>query len=672
MTFGHARRRIRGRGHLLAVAALIAVLTVTAAAARATAASAAAPPRAIVAFVPDATLETFAALPGASVGMLGATQGGYHQIQALLDLSQGARTSLAAYEPPQPPALGVLADGRVAGWGAAVRRADAAPAPIVPGLFASSVPGGIAYVAQAAASTDPAIAVADRRGRVAPMALVAAAGGVVPRALGLLRTHQVVAVRVPDAAALTALVRRRPPGTLVVALGEPPPALPGRVLPVAMVGAGGGRTLTSRTTRMEGLVTGIDVAPTVLAWLGAPLPGDMTGEPIEPAGRLDLHELHDLHARLAVVTTRRYATLGYLALAWGLIAVAVVAGGRRRGWRWAVRIGGLAVLWLLPVMLLFAALRPGRLTEEIGVAVLVLVLGALLDALVRWPVAPVVPCTVGVAAYVVDLAFGSPLIVTSLLGPNPLSGSRFYGIGNELESTLPVLMLTGVAAGACALGWARRSRALAVAFALGGLVLGVAIGAGRLGADVGGVVTVGAGAAVAAALALPGALTWRRVLVAVLVPVLALAVLALLDLATGGDSHFTRGILRAGGDQALGDAIQRRYEPRVGAVAQGADAAADGPGAGGDRGRGVGARPAADGRARRRRVARRARRQRGRGDRGRALQRLRRAAARHGHVRHPVGVGYLRSPPLAMGLRDRRPRTAGRVHQARARRAPHD
>ena len=311
---------------------------------------------------------------------------------------------------------------------------------------------------------------------------------------------------------------------------------------------------------MEGLVTGIDVAPTVIAWLGAPLPGDMTGEPIEPAGRLDLDELHDLHARLAVVTTRRYATLGYLALAWGLIAIAAVAGGRRRGWHWAVRIGGLAVLWLLPVMLLFAALRPGRLTEEIGVAVLVLALGALLDALVRWPVAPVVPCTVGVAAYVVDLAFGSPLIVTSLLGPNPLSGSRFYGIGNELESTLPVLMLTGVAAGACALGRARRSRALAVAFALGGLVLGVAIGAGRLGADVGGVVTVGAGAAVAAALALPGALTWRRVLVAVLVPVLALAALALLDLATGGDSHFTRSILRAGGDQALGDAIQRRYE----------------------------------------------------------------------------------------------------------------
>jgi hypothetical protein len=225
-----------------------------------------------------------------------------------------------------------------------------------------------------------------------------------------------------------------------------------------------------------------------------------------------------------------------------------------------VRTGALAVLWLLPVLLLFAALRPGRLTEELGVALGSLLLGALTDRLVRWPRAPVVPGAIGVVAYVVDLAFGSPLIVTSLLGPNPLFGSRFYGIGNELEATLPVLMLAAVAAGACVAGRAWRSVALALAFAIGGLVLGVAIGAGRLGADVGGVVTVGAAAAVAVLLALPGRMTGRRVAITVLVPVLALGALALLDLATGGDSHFSRSVLRAGDDQALGDVVERRYE----------------------------------------------------------------------------------------------------------------
>ncbi|UGS38088.1 hypothetical protein [Capillimicrobium parvum] len=546
---------------MLALACLTAAATAAAAAGvPGSAAATGGPPRAIVAFVPGATLDTFAAVPGASVGMLGATQGSYRQIQALLDLSQGARTSLAAYEPPRTPPLGVLADGRVAGWDAAVRRADAAPAPIVPGLFASSVPGGIAYVTQPGASTDPAIAVADRRGRVAVMALALTSGDVVARTRALLRRHRVAAVRLPDGAALRPLVRDRPPRTLVVAMTEPPATLVTRLLPVALVGERRGRTLTSRTTRTEGLVAGIDIAPTVLEWLGEPVPGEMTGQRIETAGPLDVAGLRDLHARLRVVTSRRYATLGYLALAWAVVALLAVAAGRRRGWRWAVRVGALAVLWLLPLLLPFAALRPGRLPEELGVALGALALAALLDRLVRWPVAPVVPAVIGIVAYVVDLAFGSPLIVTSLLGPNPLYGSRFYGIGNELESTLPVLMFTGIAAGACVLGRARRSPGLAVAFAAGGLVLGVAIGSGRLGADVGGVVTVGAGAAVAVLLALPGALTWRRALITVLVPVLAVVALAVLDLATGGDSHFTRSVLRAGDDQALEDVVQRRYE----------------------------------------------------------------------------------------------------------------
>ena len=51
-----------------------------------------------------------------------------------------------------------------------------------------------------------------------------------------------------------------------------------------------------------------------------------------------------------------------------------------------------------------------------------------------------VPAAVGLAAYLVDLAFGSPLIIRSLLGPNPLFGSRFYGIGNELEAALSALL----------------------------------------------------------------------------------------------------------------------------------------------------------------------------------------------------------------------------------------
>jgi hypothetical protein len=552
--FGHRTR--------IGAWALVVLVTFLAAAssARADTVTAAGAGHAIVAFVPDVRMAQLASIDGASVALLGATQGRYRQLQALLDLSQGARTSLAAYDPPEPPPLGVLPDGTILGWSAAVARAQAAPAPIEPGLLGSSVPGGAAYVAVASAPRDAAIAAASRDGRVRRMALVERDAQVTPTALRLVATHDLVFARVGDLRDLRALARGRTDDTLLIMIVEPPPSLITRLLPIGIVGLGGGHTLTAATTRTNGLVTAIDVAPTILRWLDQPIPKDMTGQPIERDGPLDLAGLREQQDRLRVVTQRRNPTLGFLVGGWLVLLLGGLAVGRRRGARWAVRVGGLAFLWLLPVLLASAALAPRKLTEEAGVALASLLLGALTERLVRWPLAPAVPGIVGTVAYMVDLFFGSTLIVRSLLGPNPLYGSRFYGIGNELESTLPVLALCGVAAAAVALGWGRRSRTLALVFAGTGLVLGAVVGSGRLGADVGGVVTVGAGTAVAVLLALPGEITRRRVAAGIAVPILGIVALAVLDLATGGDGHFTRTVLRAGSDQALADVIKRRYE----------------------------------------------------------------------------------------------------------------
>jgi hypothetical protein len=86
---------------------------------------------------------------------------------------------------------------------------------------------------------------------------------------------------------------------------------------------------------------------------------------------------------------------------------------------------------------------------------------------------------------------------------------------------------------------------------------------------VGGVITVGAGTAVAVLLMLPGGVTRRAVAVAVLVPVLALGGLAAVDLATGGDGHFTRTVLRAEDSDALWDVVSRRYELAYNALRRG-------------------------------------------------------------------------------------------------------
>jgi hypothetical protein len=146
----------------------------------------------------------------------------------------------------------------------------------------------------------------------------------------------------------------------------------------------------------------------------------------------------------------------------------------------------------------------------------------------------------------------------SLLGPDPLLGARFYGIGNELKSGLAVLVL---AAAAAALYPATRGRTAAAAMLGAGVVLAVVEGSARIGAGVGGVVLVCAALAVATIMLAPGALTRRRALVVLISPVVGLVALAAIDLATAhGSGHFTGSVLHARSAGDVRDIIVRRYK----------------------------------------------------------------------------------------------------------------
>src|SRR5690606_41709704 len=109
----------------------------------------------------------------------------------------------------------------------------------------------------------------------------------------------------------------------------------------------------------------------------------MTGGPIGLDGRLDVAALTELRERLEVVRGRRYPTLGMLGAGWALLALGAVALRRREGWRWALRTGGLAVLWILPLLLAFAVGAPSALLEQVGVAACALALGPITGALLR-------------------------------------------------------------------------------------------------------------------------------------------------------------------------------------------------------------------------------------------------------------------------------------------------
>jgi len=491
--------------------------------------------------------------------MISASQGSYTRSQLLLDISQGARIASFAYASP-PPALTLNADGTIAGWAAAVRRARGAPQILTPGLLAGTVPGGAAYAAGPGGAPD-APAAAARDGRVAGVSIGAAAT-LAARASGLLASRRLVVADLSGGAQglsqLRELLAARAPGELLIAVQRTAEEAHGALLWGAIAGlaGGAGRALTSQSTNQRGLIVSVDLAPTILHQIGVgAVPAEMRGRQIEATGTLDGAAQRALMARLRVVGGRRLSALGFMLLAWLVLIAACApwAPARAR----AIRVGALGVLWSPVAVLIPAAFAPSAGVEYATVALACMALGALSDLLIPWPRAIIAPAIVAVGAITIDALAHTQLLVRSLLGPNPILGARFYGIGNEIKSGLAVLVLAAVAG---ALYPAVRGRRGALAMLGAGLVLAVVEGSARIGAGVGGVILVSAGFAVAAATLAGGALTRRRTVIVVLSPVLALLGLAVLDLLTAhGAGHYTGSILHARSTGELRDVIVRRY-----------------------------------------------------------------------------------------------------------------
>ncbi|MFL5842602.1 MAG: hypothetical protein ACJ77Z_19315 [Thermoleophilaceae bacterium] len=522
------------------------------------AAPAAARPHAVILFLPPGPGEQRPLLDelsarGLAIGMTSPTVGGFNKRQMGLDMSQGTRIPTRLYSKE----IGALRlrGGTLTGWDVAVRRAKKAPGDLRPGLLAQTIldaGGSVGWSGSRGRWTVGPILAADERGRVSPRHK----GGrllvvdLPPGRAGLHSLDRILAARGRDD---FVYVVRAPYGDEL------------RLLPSGIAAPGIRGQLRSATTRRDGLIAATDVAPTVLDALGIPVPDDMQGQRIEGRGRADRGAVQDMTDRLAVVTARRGDALRWILGSWlVLLALLCVARGRD-GMRAALRIGFLAVLWLPGVALLLAALAPSRLVEAAALGLGALALGAATDRLVRWPAAPAVPAAVVFVAHTIDLASGSTLTGRSLAGPNPAGGARFFGIGNELECMLSVSVLIGTGA---ALAWrARRGasgpRAAPIAFGVTALIAAGVMGAGRLGADVGAVITLGAGGAAAVLAALPGRPSRRAIALGIAAPVAAIGALILVDLASGGGAHLTRSVLQAHGSGDLADVVRRRFEGSV-------------------------------------------------------------------------------------------------------------
>ncbi len=502
-------------------------------------------PRVTIAVVPQGTSPTtLGSFRGAAVGLLNPGLGDVPADQTWLDISQGSRAFDTAYDIPLNDL--VVTPRRVLSWEKVRKRARLASPDIRPGLLATALAASGLESVVAPGTGSPALIAVDRDGRLTPIR-AGCIPGICPPALEVRSTTVVGAYE---------LARERRRGQLLVVI-ESPPADSGGQLSIAVAGPGFRGLLTSLSTRTDGYVLTTDLAPTVLSYFGADVPKAMTGLPISSGGVVDYESLERLEGRYQQVGKRRGAALLVPILIWALLAAGTVAFSRGRLARPAVKLLALSVILLPAALLLTAASSPSLGVERAVATILPALVACGLLRLLPGFAPLAVACLVTVGPYAIDVLAGSVLTPKAVVGPNPGLGARFYGIGNELESTLMILTSTGVGAALAAWGYGLARRRAAAAFLVAGLAGTVIFAAGRFGADVGAAIIFPVAAVIAAALVLERPrLAWFGVLAALV----ALVLVAAADALLGGESHFLRSIFDGSPGDSTGQVLLHRLD----------------------------------------------------------------------------------------------------------------
>ncbi|KEO81604.1 hypothetical protein EL26_19710 [Tumebacillus flagellatus] len=264
--------------------------------------------------------------------------------------------------------------------------------------------------------------------------------------------------------------------------------------PVAMAG-GNTQTdavLTSATTRREGLVTNLDVLPTLASFLQVDKPAGMIGYPLTTTTKLKPSALEVLHASTVWTYTHRdlllwiigaFVGTGFLAAVCRLLFASGPSLAFTRRLLWCILA--------MPLCLYTLPLWHARNFAETCAALLA---SLLVGVAIPFRILPFTQSVAGRAVWVagwtvgvilLDIWQGGPLAKSSILSYDPIVGARYYGVGNEYMGVLvgAVSLLYGVLL-------QRRVPYGNLAFFLTGMLLTVFFASPVLGTNTGGALTM--------------------------------------------------------------------------------------------------------------------------------------------------------------------------------------
>ena len=361
--------------------------------------------------------------------------------------------------------------------------------------------------------------------------------------------------------------------TLVVIVAPTTPGGPGvrgQLRPVIMAGAGIGPGLvTSRSTRRTGLVTAPDLAATIARQLELSDNRFGRGRLVERAPAGPDATLADMNAR-AVMHDKLRAPISAVTLALHLVVYLIAIWKMSRGNLplWGRALLASSIAFPLATFVSHTPIwRLGFFAAALSVIGSSLALGALATFLERSKRFLGVSCLLAAiwAFYLIDLLFGAPAQLDSILGYTSVAGGRFFGLGN-----LGFALLAGSALllGGTLVEMLGR-RGLLTAFVVLGLTV-VAIGHPALGNDVGGIITMVPAVTVFAFRAVRGSRVPRRYLPAIGLGVVVLVVaFGAIDLARPAINRthlgdFLSALLQDPASSAL--VVQRKAGLAIGAI----------------------------------------------------------------------------------------------------------
>lgn len=209
--------------------------------------------------------------------------------------------------------------------------------------------------------------------------------------------------------------------------------------------------LSSGTTRRNGIVSNIDIAPTITKYLDADN-NNFVGHAINASNTDEkLNYVVNLNNRVNIVSNLRAPYLNFyssLVMAITILGILVIL---MKGCRFNKKISlinfVLSLILILPFVFLLVAYFDISNPFTFFIIVLLLVLGTLFVLrFIKENNRMTLLLTMTYLSLVIDLVLGGNLLRYSVLSYDPIIGARFFGIGNEFTGVIltTMIMLTAL------------------------------------------------------------------------------------------------------------------------------------------------------------------------------------------------------------------------------------